>query len=91
VPADATYLETLNPEQRQAVEHGVGSSAPGPLLVIAGAYIIVFWTISLAGVTGGRLAAVVVVALGVTLGVRGAAPALGDSSTPRLRTSPSGA
>ncbi|MFJ5489602.1 UvrD-helicase domain-containing protein, partial [Hansschlegelia beijingensis] len=32
----AAYLETLNAEQRLAVEHGVGSGA-GPLLVIAGA------------------------------------------------------
>ena len=32
----AAYLETLNAEQRLAVEHGVGSTA-GPLLVIAGA------------------------------------------------------
>ena len=34
------YLEKLNPEQRRAVEHGVGepSATPaGPLLVIAGA------------------------------------------------------
>jgi DNA helicase II / ATP-dependent DNA helicase PcrA len=38
MPAD--YLETLNPEQRRAVEHGVDDkhAAPGaPLLVIAGA------------------------------------------------------
>ena len=38
--APATYLDTLNPEQRRAVEHGVLSrnAAPaGPLLVIAGA------------------------------------------------------
>ena len=35
----ASYLETLNPEQRRAVEHGVfGNSHVGaPLLVIAGA------------------------------------------------------
>ena len=35
----ATYLASLNPEQRRAVEHGVGadSSAGPPLLVIAGA------------------------------------------------------
>src|SRR4051812_48455256 len=35
----AAYLDTLNPEQRRAVEHGMagrGSHAP-PLLVIAGA------------------------------------------------------
>ncbi len=35
-----TYLETLNPEQRRAVEHGVvapGANIAGPLLVIAGA------------------------------------------------------
>src|SRR5882757_5098554 len=31
------YLHRLNPEQRRAVEHGVGASASGPLLVIAGA------------------------------------------------------
>jgi DNA helicase-2/ATP-dependent DNA helicase PcrA len=35
----ATYLETLNPEQRRAVEHGVtqGGMVGPPLLVIAGA------------------------------------------------------
>ena len=36
----ARYLETLNPEQRRAVEHGVGAKGAniaGPLLVIAGA------------------------------------------------------
>src|ERR1700676_5060468 len=36
----AVYLEKLNPEQRQAVEHGIGEkeTAPAmPLLVIAGA------------------------------------------------------
>src|SRR5436853_1537127 len=36
----AAYLDKLNPEQRRAVEHGVGNNecAPaGPLLVIAGA------------------------------------------------------
>ena len=35
----ATYLETLNPEQRRAVEHGVQkkNAAPEALLVIAGA------------------------------------------------------
>lgn len=37
VIADAAYLDALNPEQRRAVEHGVGQSAAGPLLVIAGA------------------------------------------------------
>ena len=31
------YLDTLNPEQRRAVEHGAGLAVPGPLLVIAGA------------------------------------------------------
>src|SRR6266852_2983526 len=38
--ASATYLATLNPEQRRAVEHGVVATGPniaGPLLVIAGA------------------------------------------------------
>jgi ATP-dependent DNA helicase UvrD/PcrA len=36
----ARYLESLNPEQRRAVEHGVGArgaNIAGPLLVIAGA------------------------------------------------------
>ena len=36
----ARYLESLNPEQRRAVEHGVagkGANISGPLLVIAGA------------------------------------------------------
>ena len=35
----AAYLDTLNPDQRRAVEHGVNGSAqnPGPVLVIAGA------------------------------------------------------
>ncbi|MCC7346317.1 MAG: ATP-dependent helicase [Variibacter sp.] len=37
VPAAAAYLETLNPEQRRAVEHGAGAGPGGPLLVIAGA------------------------------------------------------
>ncbi|MDB5562360.1 MAG: ATP-dependent helicase [Hyphomicrobiales bacterium] len=38
MPAAANYLETLNPEQRRAVEHGIGPGvAAGPLLVIAGA------------------------------------------------------
>jgi ATP-dependent DNA helicase UvrD/PcrA len=35
-----SYLDKLNPEQRRAVEHGIGGAArdkPGPLLVIAGA------------------------------------------------------
>lgn len=37
--AATSYLETLNPEQRRAVEHGVGtdSTIGSPLLVIAGA------------------------------------------------------
>jgi drug/metabolite transporter (DMT)-like permease len=47
--------------------------------------------LGVAELTPGRLAAVAVVALGVTIGVRAASPALGDSSTPRLRTAPSGA
>jgi DNA helicase II / ATP-dependent DNA helicase PcrA len=37
---DASYLHTLNPEQRSAVEHGVGATGGNiatPLLVIAGA------------------------------------------------------
>jgi DNA helicase II / ATP-dependent DNA helicase PcrA len=34
----AVYLETLNPDQRRAVEHGIGGGDAGcPLLVIAGA------------------------------------------------------
>jgi DNA helicase-2/ATP-dependent DNA helicase PcrA len=34
----SAYLETLNPDQRRAVEHGIGVAAGGgPLLVIAGA------------------------------------------------------
>ncbi|MCG6204330.1 ATP-dependent helicase [Rhodopseudomonas sp. HC1] len=33
----APYLESLNPEQRCAVEHGVGAPSYPPLLVIAGA------------------------------------------------------
>jgi DNA helicase-2/ATP-dependent DNA helicase PcrA len=38
VPAAAAYLESLNPEQRRAVEHGaVGEGPFAPLLVIAGA------------------------------------------------------
>jgi DNA helicase-2/ATP-dependent DNA helicase PcrA len=38
VPAAAPYLESLNPEQRRAVEHGaVGPGPFAPLLVIAGA------------------------------------------------------
>ncbi|WP_108461449.1 ATP-dependent helicase [Devosia naphthalenivorans] len=35
--ASLNYLDKLNTEQRRAVEHGVGQSQPGPLLVIAGA------------------------------------------------------
>lgn len=35
--ASFSYLDKLNPEQRRAVEHGVGQVRPGPLLVIAGA------------------------------------------------------
>ena len=38
MPAAAAYLESLNPEQRQAVEHGSAGPGPcAPLLVIAGA------------------------------------------------------
>jgi DNA helicase-2/ATP-dependent DNA helicase PcrA len=37
VPASAAYLDALNSNQRQAVEHGVGKADAGPLLVIAGA------------------------------------------------------
>jgi DNA helicase-2/ATP-dependent DNA helicase PcrA len=38
VPATAPYLESLNPEQRRAVEHGTTGPGPfAPLLVIAGA------------------------------------------------------
>ena len=38
--ANTAYLDQLNPQQRQAVEHGViagGAASPAPLLVIAGA------------------------------------------------------
>src|SRR6478735_10592695 len=34
--APPSYLDRLNPAQRRAVEHGVGTQ-PGPLLIIAGA------------------------------------------------------
>ena len=38
MPAAAPYLESLNPEQRRAVEHGAAGPGPfAPLLVIAGA------------------------------------------------------
>lgn len=37
MPADTTYLDALNTNQRAAVVHGVGEPRPGPLLVIAGA------------------------------------------------------
>src|ERR1700730_18805504 len=38
VPPAAAYLESLNPEQRRAVEHGApGPGSSAPLLVIAGA------------------------------------------------------
>ncbi len=37
VPVDTAYLDSLNREQRRAVEHGVSDPAAGPLLVIAGA------------------------------------------------------
>ena len=38
MPAAAPYLESLNPEQRRAVEHGAAGEGPfAPLLVIAGA------------------------------------------------------
>jgi DNA helicase-2/ATP-dependent DNA helicase PcrA len=38
VPSAAPYLESLNPEQRRAVEHGAAGPGPfPPLLVIAGA------------------------------------------------------
>lgn len=37
MPASAAYLDALNSNQRQAVEHGVGKADAGPLLVIAGA------------------------------------------------------
>src|ERR1700730_5800040 len=38
VPVAAAYLESLNPEQRRAVEHGAAGAGPfAPLLVIAGA------------------------------------------------------
>ncbi len=37
MPAAAAYLDSLNPEQRYAVEHGAGPGPCAPLLVIAGA------------------------------------------------------
>ena len=38
MPAAAAYLDSLNPEQRRAVEHGASGKGPfAPLLVIAGA------------------------------------------------------
>jgi DNA helicase-2/ATP-dependent DNA helicase PcrA len=37
VPAAAAYLDSLNPEQRRAVEHGAVPGPCAPLLVIAGA------------------------------------------------------
>jgi DNA helicase-2/ATP-dependent DNA helicase PcrA len=40
MPMTATYLDTLNSEQRRAVEHGLSQqdcTVAGPLLVIAGA------------------------------------------------------
>jgi DNA helicase-2/ATP-dependent DNA helicase PcrA len=37
VPFDTAYLDSLNAQQRRAVEHGVGVADAGPLLVIAGA------------------------------------------------------
>src|SRR5258706_14692917 len=38
VSAAATYLESLNPEQRRGVEHGATGERPvAPLLVISGA------------------------------------------------------
>jgi drug/metabolite transporter (DMT)-like permease len=47
--------------------------------------------LGVAELTPERLGAVAVVALGVTLGVRGAPTRVGESSSTRLRTSPSGA
>lgn len=37
MPVATAYLDSLNPEQRRAVEHGVKNRDAGPLLVIAGA------------------------------------------------------
>lgn len=37
MPVDTAYLDSLNPEQRRAVEHGVSDRIARPLLVIAGA------------------------------------------------------
>ena len=34
---ELAFLDTLNPQQRAAAEHGAGEERPGPLLVIAGA------------------------------------------------------
>ena len=36
-PLATPYLDALNPAQRRAVTHGVGSDLASPLLVIAGA------------------------------------------------------
>src|SRR6516165_5032534 len=33
----SVHLDKLNPEQRRAVQYGIGSGSAGPLLVIAGA------------------------------------------------------
>src|ERR671936_117330 len=33
----AAYLDKLNPDQRRAVEHGIGGADPRALLIIAGA------------------------------------------------------
>ena len=38
MPSATAYLDSLNPEQRRAVEHGAAGPGPfAPLLVIAGA------------------------------------------------------
>ena len=37
MPVDTAYLDSLNREQRRAVEHGVSDPHAGPLLIIAGA------------------------------------------------------
>ena len=37
LPSSETLLDSLNPAQREAAEHGRGDARPGPLLVIAGA------------------------------------------------------
>jgi hypothetical protein len=67
--------------------------AEGPTLPLpdAGqAAALAYLALGVAEITPGRLGAVVVVALGVTLGVRGGAMPLGQAPGPRLRSFASG-